>query len=110
MRALLLFVFAALLEIGGGYLVWIWLRSNRSAWLGVAGFAALALYGVVPVFQDGVLPFGRVYAAYGAVFIVLSLLWGWQIDQQRPDARDVIGALICVAGALVMMWPRLGAG
>jgi small multidrug resistance family-3 protein len=108
MRALLLFVLAAFLEIGGGYLVWIWLRNGRSLGFGVAGFAALALYGVVPVLQDGVYPFGRVYAAYGAVFIVLSLLWGWQVDLQRPDARDVIGAALCVAGALVMMWPRVG--
>lgn len=108
MRALLLFVVAAFLEIGGGYLVWIWLRNNRSVWLGIAGFLALALYGVVPVFQDGLYPFGRVYAAYGAVFIVMSLLWGWQVDHQRPDARDWLGAAICVAGALVMMWPRGG--
>lgn len=108
MRALSLFVLAALFEIGGGYLVWIWLRNHRSLWLGLAGFAALAIYGVVPVFQSDVYPFGRIYAAYGAVFIVLSLLWGWQIDQQRPDSRDMIGAMICVAGAVVMMWPRVG--
>ena len=108
MRALLLFVIAAFLEIGGGYLVWMWLRHNRSIWLGIAGFAALAIYGVVPVYQDGLYPFGRVYAAYGAVFIVLSLLWGWQVDLQRPDARDCLGAALCVAGALVMMWPRAG--
>jgi small multidrug resistance family-3 protein len=105
MRALLLFVVAGLLEIGGGYLVWLWLRLDRSVALGLAGFVALALYGVIPCFQDQ--SFGRVYAAYGAVFIVLSVLWGWQIDQQRPDARDWIGAAICVAGALVILWPRV---
>lgn len=106
MRALLLFVIAGLLEIGGGYLVWIWLRQNRSVAFGISGFVALALYGIVPVFQEQ--SFGRVYAAYGAVFIVLSVLWGWQIDLQRPDARDWIGALLCIVGALVMMWPRVG--
>lgn len=106
MRALLLFVTAALLEIGGGYLVWMWLRQNRSLGLGLAGFAALALYGVIPCYQDQ--SFGRVYAAYGAIFIVLSVLWGWQVDQQRPDARDCLGAAICVAGALVILWPRAG--
>jgi small multidrug resistance family-3 protein len=49
-----------------------------------------------------------VYAAYGAVFIVLSVFWGWLIDRHRPDVRDSIGAAICVAGAIVMMWPRGG--
>jgi small multidrug resistance family-3 protein len=108
MRALLLFLAAGLLEIGGGYLVWLWLRQNRTAAFGVAGFVALALYGVVPVWQDRIHSFGRIYAAYGAVFIVLSALWGWWIDHRRLDARDWIGAAICVAGALVMMWPRTG--
>jgi small multidrug resistance family-3 protein len=106
MRALLLFVVAGLLEIGGGYLVWLWLRLDRSFAFGLAGFVALALYGVIPCYQSQ--SFGRVYAAYGAVFVVLSVLWGWQVEQQRPDARDLIGAAICVAGALVILWPRAG--
>jgi small multidrug resistance family-3 protein len=108
MRSVLLFFVAGLLEIGGGYLVWLWLRENRTAALGVAGFLALALYGVVPVLQDRVHPFGRVYAAYGAIFIVLSVLWGWSVDHRRPDVRDWLGAAICVAGAIVIMWPRAG--
>jgi small multidrug resistance family-3 protein len=110
MRAAFLFLFAGLLEIGGGYLVWLWLREHRHAALGVAGFAALALYGVVPVFQERTQTFGRVYAAYGAVFVALSVLWGWWIDGRRPDARDWIGAAICVVGAVVVMWPRVSAG
>ncbi len=68
----------------------------------------LALYGVVPVLQERAQPFGRVYAAYGAVFVALSVLWGWGIDRHRPDARDWIGAAICIAGAVVVMWPRAG--
>jgi small multidrug resistance family-3 protein len=106
MRAALLFLVAGLLEIGGGYLVWLWLREHRHAALGVAGFVLLALYGVVPVLQERAHTFGRVYAAYGAVFIALSLLWGAVVDGHRPDARDGIGAVICVVGAVVMMWPR----
>jgi len=106
MRAATLFVLAALLEIGGGYLVWLWVRRGMHVGLGLAGFVALALYGLVPVLQAEEHPFGRVYAAYGAVFIALSVLWGWLVDDRRPDLRDAIGAAICVAGAAVMMWPR----
>lgn len=106
MRAIPLFLLAGLLEIGGGYLVWLWLRERRPLLLGLAGFVALALYGVIPVLQAREHPFGRIYAAYGAVFIVLSVLWGWQIDRQPPDLRDLVGSAICVAGALVLMWPR----
>ena len=106
MRSTFLFLAAGLLEIGGGYLVWLWLREGRAPALGVVGFAALAAYGVVPVFQPAEHPFGRVYAAYGAVFIILSVFWGWGIDHSRPDPRDWIGAGVCLAGAAIMMWPR----
>jgi small multidrug resistance family-3 protein len=106
MRASGLFLVAGLLEIGGGYLVWLWLRQHRGAALGAIGFVALALYGVVPVLQSPQHPFGRVYAAYGAIFIVLSVLWGWWIDRVQPDARDWAGMALCLAGACVTMWPR----
>ena len=105
----MLFIFAGLLEIGGGYLVWIWLREHRPVLFGVVGFILLAAYGIVPVFQPQEHPFGRIYAAYGAVFIVLSVLWGWGIDGKLPDLRDWIGAAICILGAAIMMWPRFAA-
>ena len=106
MRSAAVFVVAALFEIGGGYLVWLWLRQRRSPLFGVAGMTLLALYGVVPTFQPAEHPFGRVYAAYGAVFIALSALWGWWVDGQRPDLRDAVGAAVCLAGAAIIMWPR----
>lgn len=59
-----------------------------------------------PPFQSREHPFGRVCAVYGAVFIVLSLLWRWAIDQGRPDMRDAVGAAIGIVGALIMTWPR----
>ena len=102
----MLFILAGLLEIGGGYLVWLWLREGRAIWLGMIGFIALALYGVVPIFQPAVHPFGRVYAVYGAVFIVLSVFWGWTIDAKAPDFRDWLGLVVCTIGALIMIWPR----
>jgi small multidrug resistance family-3 protein len=73
--------------------------------LGVMGGLVLFLYGVVPTFQPA--HFGRVYAAYGGVFMVLSLLWGWLIDKRAPDLFDLIGSLICIIGVFVIMyWPR----
>jgi small multidrug resistance family-3 protein len=105
-RAIPLFLCAGLLEIGGGYLVWLWLRRGGHVGLGLAGFLVLAAYGVVPVLQSSEHPFGRVYAAYGGVFIVMSFVWGWVVDGQPPDVRDGAGVLLCLAGATVMMWPR----
>lgn len=94
-----------MLEIGGGYLVWLWLRDGRSFVLGVLGGFVLFLYGVIPTLQ--LAHFGRVYAAYGGVFVVLSLLWGWWIDGRVPDRFDAIGGLLCVVGvAVIMYWPR----
>lgn len=108
-RSVALFVLAGLMEIGGGYLVWLWLRESRAVWLGALGGLLLFLYGVVPTLQPA--HFGRVYAAYGGVFVVLSLLWGWWIDGRAPDRADLVGAALCVVGvAVIMYWPRAGAG
>jgi small multidrug resistance family-3 protein len=99
------FLAAGLCEIGGGYLVWLWLREGKSPWLAVLGAVVLVLYGIIPTLQPA--NFGRVYAAYGGVFIVLSLLWGWKIDGVSPDTPDVIGGLIALVGVFVIMyWPR----
>jgi small multidrug resistance family-3 protein len=76
-RSIILFVLAGLAEIGGGYLIWLWLREGRAWWLGLIGALVVVLYGVIPTLQPPEFDFGRVYAAYGGMFIVLSLLWGW---------------------------------
>ena len=100
-----LFVLAGLCEIGGGYLVWLWFREGRPLAYGIVGAIILVLYGILPTFQPA--QFGRVYAAYGGMFIVLSLLWGWGIDGARPDRFDIIGASICLVGMAVIMYaPR----
>ncbi|CAM5194092.1 Small multidrug resistance family-3 protein OS=Ureibacillus acetophenoni OX=614649 GN=SAMN05877842_10683 PE=3 SV=1 [Ureibacillus acetophenoni] len=102
MKAIVLFVLAGIAEIGGGYLIWQWLREDKSALLGLLGGIALVLYGIIATWQ--VFPsFGRVYAAYGGVFIVLSVLWGWGIDKKTPDLYDWLGAVICLVGVSVML-------
>jgi small multidrug resistance family-3 protein len=105
-RALLLFAAAGLAEIGGGWLMWQWLREGRPWPWGLVGALVVVLYGVIPTFQ--VDPhFGRVYAAYGGVFIVLSLLWGRLFDGFEADRWDFLGALICLVGVLVIFFgPR----
>jgi small multidrug resistance family-3 protein len=108
LRSVAWFLLAGLLEIGGGYLVWLTVREHRPVWLAVLGGLALAAYGLVATLQPA--NFGRVYAAYGGVFIVLSLAWGWAVDGHRPDRWDYLGGALCVFGmALIMYGPRSGA-
>jgi small multidrug resistance family-3 protein len=100
-----LFVLAGLCEIGGGYLIWLALREGRHWMYAAIGAAILILYGIIPTLQPA--HFGRVYAAYGGMFILLSLLWGWGIDGDRPDRYDVMGAALCLGGMIVIMYaPR----
>jgi small multidrug resistance family-3 protein len=104
-RSLSLFVVAGVCEIGGGWLMWKWLRDDKPSWWGLVGAVVLILYGIIPTLQAS--HFGRVYAVYGGFFIVLSLLWGWYFDGTRPDQPDVIGGAIALLGVCVMMyWPR----
>ena len=100
------FIIAGIFEIGGGYLIWQWLREGQGLLYGLAGAVILILYGVVPTLQpEG--SFGKVYAAYGGVFIVLSLLWGWKVEGIVPDRFDVIGGVIALIGVgVIMYWPR----
>lgn len=104
-KSLLIFLLAGLCEIGGGYLIWLWLKENKPWWFGALGAIILALYGVVATWQPA--NFGRVYAAYGGVFIVMAVLWGWKVEGIKPDKWDIIGALIAFAGmAIIMFGPR----
>jgi small multidrug resistance family-3 protein len=104
-KSVFLFVLAGLFEIGGGYLVWQWWRNNAHVAVGIIGAIVLFFYGIVPTYQAA--NFGRVYAAYGGWFIVLSILWGWGIDRVAPDRYDVVGALVCLVGVTIIMYaPR----
>lgn len=106
-KSIFYFILAGIFEIGGGYLVWLWIRDGKSIWYGLAGAVSLILYGIVPTLQPPSASFGRVYAAYGGIFIVLSILWGWKIDNVIPDKFDIIGGVIALIGVLVIMYyPR----
>jgi small multidrug resistance family-3 protein len=104
--SLAVFVLAGLCEIGGGYLVWLWLKEGRSAWLGAMGAALLFLYGVLPTLQEA--GFGRVYAAYGGIFIALSILWGWKVDGIAPDRFDLAGGALALVGVAVIFYAPRG--
>src|ERR671927_1309235 len=94
--SILYFILAGLCEIGGGYMVWLWLREGMGWTIGALGGFILFLYGIVPTFQPSY--FHRIYAAYGGIFIVMALLWGLIFEGIVPDIYDVIGATIACAG------------
>jgi small multidrug resistance family-3 protein len=104
---LLFFFIAGLCEIGGGYLVWLWLREGMSLIIGALGGFVLFLYGIVPTFQPSY--FHRIYAAYGGIFIVMAVVWSWIFEGIAPDKFDIIGAAIAIAGAIIIYYvPRKG--
>ena len=106
LRSIILFGLAGLAEIGGGYLMWLWWRDGRPWPVGLLGALIIVLYGIIPTYQPA--HFGRVYAAYGGVFVVMSVLWGFAVDRVVPDRWDLLGAAICLLGVGMMMYvPRV---
>ncbi|WP_448852203.1 YnfA family protein [Corynebacterium sp. 335C] len=107
LKSVLLFGLAAVLEIGGAWLVWQGLREDRGLlWVG-AGVIALGLYGMVAAMQPDA-DFGRVLAAYGGVFVAGSLVWAMVMDGFRPGRWDLIGAAVCLLGAAIIMYAPRG--
>jgi len=108
LRSISLFFLAGLAEIAGGYFIWIWLREGADVTWGLAGGIILIVYGVIPTLQK--FPdFGRIYAAYGGVFIIMSILWGWWIDGMTPDFYDWLGTFVALTGTVIILWsPRKG--
>ncbi len=105
-RSLLLFVLAALAEIGGAWLIWQSVREGRPWWWAGLGVMALGAYGFVATAQPDA-SFGRILAAYGGVFVAGSLAWAMVLDKFRPDRWDVIGAVVCLFGVAIIMYaPR----
>lgn len=104
-KSILVFILAGFCEIGGGYLVWLSLKEGKPFWYGIVGGLILALYGIVATLQTQ--NFARVYASYGGVFIVMSLLWAYKMDNYVPDKFDIIGAIVALLGVAIIYYaPR----
>ena len=105
MKTLLLFIATAFAEIIGCYLPYLWLRKGASAWLLVP--AALSLAAFVCLLTLHPTASGRVYAAYGGVYVTIAVGWLWLVDQVKPTRWDLLGAMLCLAGmAVIMFSPR----
>lgn len=106
--AALIYIGAAIAEIAGCFSFWAWLRLGRSALWVLPGMVSLALFAFLLTRLDSAFA-GRAYAAYGGVYIVASLFWLWLAEGTRPDRWDAFGALVCLAGAALILWgPRTG--
>ena len=100
-----LFMVTAVAEIAGCYLPYLWLRGRASVWILVPAALLLALFVWLLTLHPA--NAGRVYAAYGGVYIAVALAWLWLVDGVRPHIWDAIGAAIAIAGmAIIMFAPR----
>lgn len=102
MNTFLLYFATALAEIVGCYLPWLWLRQGGSAWLLLPAAASLALFAWLLTLHDAAS--GRVFAAYGGVYIGASIAWLWAVDGVRPSAWDVTGAAVAVLGMGIIVF------
>jgi len=103
---LAIFALAALCEIGGCYAFWMWLRLGRSPLWAAGGVALLIAFAWLLTRVDSAAA-GRAFAAYGGIYICLSLAWMWAIEGSRPDRWDVAGAALCLVGsAVILLGPR----
>jgi len=91
-----------LCEIGGGYLVWLWLRERKMVTLDIIGGTVLLMYGIIPTLQPS--NFGRVYATYGGIFVVMAIIWGLIIDKKKPNRYEILGETIVIVGAAIIFY------
>ena len=105
MKTVLLYIATAFAEIVGCYLPWLWIRQGGSAWLLVPAVASLALFAWLLTLHDAAS--GRVYAAYGGVYIGTAIAWLWAVVGIRPSHWDLIGATVALLGmAIIAFQPR----
>lgn len=101
MKTLALFVATAVAEIVGCYLPWLWLKQGRSVWLLVPAAASLALFAWLLTLHPTAA--GRVYAAYGGVYVGVAVVWLWWVDGVTPTTTDWLGMAVCLAGMAIIM-------
>jgi small multidrug resistance family-3 protein len=102
LKALMLFVLTALAEILGCYLPYIWLRKSGSPWLILPAAVSLALFAWLLTLHPAAA--GRVYAAYGGVYIAIALLWLWKVDGVALTRWDITGAAVALIGMGIIVW------
>ncbi|WP_367614443.1 YnfA family protein [Teichococcus coralli] len=107
-RTALVYLAAALAEIGGCFAFWAWLRLGKPAWLALPGLASLAAFAALLTLVESSAA-GRAFAAYGGVYIAASLGWLWAVEGLRPDRWDLLGGAVCLLGAgIILLAPRSG--
>jgi small multidrug resistance family-3 protein len=105
LKTLALYIVTALAEIIGCYLPYLWLKEGKSAWLLLPAAASLAVFAWLLTLHATAA--GRVYAAYGGVYICVAITWLWAVDGVRPTHWDIAGALVALAGmGIIMFQPR----
>ncbi|MBI5112356.1 MAG: YnfA family protein [Rhodovulum sp.] len=102
MRTPLAYMAAAIAEIAGCFAFWAWLRLDKPAWWLVPGILSLMLFAWLLTLVESAAA-GRASAAYGGIYIVASLGWLWSVEGVRPDRFDLLGATLCLAGAVVII-------
>ena len=98
-----IYMVAAVAEIAGCFAFWAWLRLGKSMYWVLPGIVSLAVFALLLTRIEALFS-GRTFAAYGGVYITASLIWLWVIEGQRPDKWDILGAVICITGAVVILF------
>ncbi|MGD0493943.1 MAG: YnfA family protein [Steroidobacteraceae bacterium] len=102
LRTLALFILTALAEIVGCYLPYLWLRRGASPWLLLPAAASLALFAWLLSLHPTAS--GRIYAAYGGVYIAVALVWLWKVDRVPVTRWDLAGATVALTGMAIIVW------
>jgi len=102
LRTMTAFTLAAAAEIAGCFSFWLWMRGGRSAWWTVPGIASLVIFALLLTYVESNVA-GRVFAAYGGIYICASLAWMWIVEGVRPDRWDLAGAALCLIGAVIIL-------
>jgi small multidrug resistance family-3 protein len=102
LRTIAFSLLAVLCEIAGGYMLWVAIKHRQPIWLGIFGAIILSMFGVIASLQRG--DFGRNYAAYGGLLVIMALIWGWVFDKTKPDFYSLMGAAIILIGASMLFY------